>query len=328
MLDVGGGQHLGLVDVVDLECLQDLRLGEVADPALRHHRDRDGLLDLADHARVGHPRHPAVTADVGRNALERHHGAGAGVLGDHGLLGVDDVHDDAALEHLGEAALDAHRPGLAPEAVLGHGDCSVARCVPAPHVREQARRSAPSGRRRRRRRRRSVCSATASAAGAAGAGGSQPAAGTVRRRRSRCFGAAGSVHGTSRPCRSRPSRLRRRCRRQSSSTRPSRPATRPAASCSRRRRRRRRIASSSPSHAQKVRNSLLTRNLRTVKTQQQDRQRRRHHRRGEADLDLHVREAEPLPHDDRDREQAGEHAPAVPHVDADGADDEDRPTAS
>ena len=75
MLDVGRRQHLGLVDVVDLERLQDLRLGEMADPALGHHGNRDGLLDLADHARVGHARDAAVAADVGRHALERHHGA-------------------------------------------------------------------------------------------------------------------------------------------------------------------------------------------------------------------------------------------------------------
>jgi hypothetical protein len=37
---------------------------------------------------------------------------GPGILGDLRLLGVDDVHDHAALEHLGEAALDAHRAGL------------------------------------------------------------------------------------------------------------------------------------------------------------------------------------------------------------------------
>ena len=41
------------------------------------------------------------------HALERHHGGRAGVLGDLRLLGVDDVHDDAALEHLGQAGLDA-----------------------------------------------------------------------------------------------------------------------------------------------------------------------------------------------------------------------------
>jgi hypothetical protein len=51
-------------------------------------------------------------------ALERHHGDGAGRLGDLRLVGVDDVHDHPALEHLGEAALDAHRP------VFGHRrDC-------------------------------------------------------------------------------------------------------------------------------------------------------------------------------------------------------------
>ena len=52
---------------------------------------------------IGHPRDAAGGADVGRNALERHHRAGAGGLGDPRLLGGDDVHDHAALEHLGEA---------------------------------------------------------------------------------------------------------------------------------------------------------------------------------------------------------------------------------
>jgi hypothetical protein len=112
MRHVGGSQHLRLVDVVDLEGLQDLRLDEVADAALRHHGDRDGLLDLLDHGRVGHARDAAVTPDVGGDALERHHRHGAGVLGDPRLLGIDDVHDHAALQHLGEAALHAHRAGL------------------------------------------------------------------------------------------------------------------------------------------------------------------------------------------------------------------------
>ena len=85
---VGRGQDLGLVDVVDLERLQHLRLGEVADPGLRHDRDRHRLLDPLDHRRVGHARHAAVAADVGGHALERHHRAGAGVLGDPRLLGV------------------------------------------------------------------------------------------------------------------------------------------------------------------------------------------------------------------------------------------------
>ena len=51
----------------------------------------------------------ALRADVGGHALERHDRDGSGILGDLGLLGGDDVHDDAALEHLGEAALDAAR---------------------------------------------------------------------------------------------------------------------------------------------------------------------------------------------------------------------------
>jgi hypothetical protein len=66
----------------------------------RAHRDGDRGHDLFDHARVRHARHAAVRADVGRDALEGHDGDRAGLLGDACLLGVDDVHDDAAFQHL------------------------------------------------------------------------------------------------------------------------------------------------------------------------------------------------------------------------------------
>ena len=113
---VGRRQHLGLVDVVDAERLEDLRLDEVADPGLRHHRDADRVHDPLDHARVAHPGDAARGADVGGHALERHHGDGAGILGDARLLGRDHVHDDPALEHLGEAGLRGPGGGLD-----GHG---------------------------------------------------------------------------------------------------------------------------------------------------------------------------------------------------------------
>ena len=106
---VGRGEDLGLVDVVDAERLEDLRLDEVADARLGHDRDRHRVHDPGDHLGVGHAGDAAGLADVGGHALERHHGDGAGVLGDLGLVGRDDVHDDAALEHLGEALLG--RPG-------------------------------------------------------------------------------------------------------------------------------------------------------------------------------------------------------------------------
>ncbi|CAN5580651.1 hypothetical protein BH20ACT17_BH20ACT17_19390 [soil metagenome] len=106
---VGGGEHLGLVDVIDLERLEHLRLGEMADAGLGHHGDRDRLLDGLDHHRIRHPRHAAVTANVGRHALQRHHGDRTRGLGDTRLLGVDDIHDDAALEHLRQPGLDTKR---------------------------------------------------------------------------------------------------------------------------------------------------------------------------------------------------------------------------
>ena len=112
VLLVGRRQDLRLVDVVDAERLQDLRLDEVADAALGHDGNRDRADDALDHGRVGHARDAALRADVGGHALERHDGDRSGVLGDLRLLGIDDVHDDAALEHLGEARLDPERSDL------------------------------------------------------------------------------------------------------------------------------------------------------------------------------------------------------------------------
>ena len=129
---VGGREDLGLVDVVDAERLEDLCLDEVPDPGLRHHGDRDGGLDLLDLRRVGHPRDAAVATDVGGDALERHHGARAGVLGDLRLVGRGDVHDDAALQHLGQAGLHGEGAGLALHGVplLGLSVCGDASLPP------------------------------------------------------------------------------------------------------------------------------------------------------------------------------------------------------
>jgi hypothetical protein len=93
----------------------------VPDTAFGHHRDRHRLLDRLDHRRVAHAGHTAVAADVGRDPLERHDGDRAGVLGDRRLLGVDDVHDDAAAQHLGQPAL---HPRGARAALLDHA-CSL-----------------------------------------------------------------------------------------------------------------------------------------------------------------------------------------------------------
>src|SRR5215208_2704299 len=118
VLLVGGCKDLGLVYVVDFEGFQDLGLREVPDARLRHHGDGDGLLDLDDLLGIAHPRNPAVGPYVRGHPLQGHDGHRPRLLGDPGLLGVHDVHDDPALEHLGHPALDPEGPRQL--SVLGH----------------------------------------------------------------------------------------------------------------------------------------------------------------------------------------------------------------
>src|SRR5215211_6627689 len=118
MLLVSGGQDLGLIYVVDFESLQDLGLHEVSDARLRHHGDGDGLLDLDDLLGVAHPSDPAIGPNISGYALQGHDGHRSRLLGDPGLLGVDDVHDDPALEHLGHPALDPEGPCQL--SIIGH----------------------------------------------------------------------------------------------------------------------------------------------------------------------------------------------------------------
>src|SRR5438105_9492678 len=102
---IGGGEHFGFVNVIHAQLLQNLRLGEVTDTALGHHRNGDSLHDLADFLRRGHASHAALGANLRRYPLQRHHGSRPRLLGDGGLLGVGDVHDHPALDHFGQAGL-------------------------------------------------------------------------------------------------------------------------------------------------------------------------------------------------------------------------------
>ena len=95
-------EHLGLVDVVYAEVLEDLRLHAVADTGLGHDRDVHGVEDALDQVRVRHAGHATLGADVSRHALQRHDGNGTGIFGDLCLLWGDHVHDHAALEGIGQ----------------------------------------------------------------------------------------------------------------------------------------------------------------------------------------------------------------------------------
>ena len=108
VLFVGGREHFALVDVVDAQRFENARFHEVADARLGHHRNADGLHDLADLADRRHARHAAFFADVGRaRAPAPSRRVAPAFSAITRLLGVGDVHDDAALQHLGQADFHA-----------------------------------------------------------------------------------------------------------------------------------------------------------------------------------------------------------------------------
>ena len=79
----------------------------MADAALGHHRNGNRSHDLANLLGRSHTGDAAFGTDLRRDALQRHDCDGAGFLGNGRLLGIGDVHDDAALQHFRQASFQA-----------------------------------------------------------------------------------------------------------------------------------------------------------------------------------------------------------------------------
>ena len=103
---VGGGEHLGFVDVINAKCFKNLRFDKVTDAGLRHNGNRHRSLDSLDHLGVTHAGDSAVNANICRNPLKRHDGTRTSILCNPSLLRIDYIHDDSTAEHLGESTLD------------------------------------------------------------------------------------------------------------------------------------------------------------------------------------------------------------------------------
>ena len=125
------GQHFALIDEVDSEILKNLCFREMPDACLGHHRDGNRTDNLLDQAGLGHARHPALGTDHGRHPFQGHDGGGSSSLGNHCLLRAHDVHDDAALEHLGQAQLQP-QSGWVIAIHLSHRVCLHGTCPSRP----------------------------------------------------------------------------------------------------------------------------------------------------------------------------------------------------
>src|SRR5258708_18175884 len=77
---IGRRQDFALVDVVDANSFQDLRLDKMTDAAFCHHRNADRFHNALDHAWIAHtgyaPLHPNISGD----SLKGHDGASTHVF--------------------------------------------------------------------------------------------------------------------------------------------------------------------------------------------------------------------------------------------------------
>ena len=100
---IGRSQDFGFVDVIHAQLLKYLGFRKMADAALGHYRYGNRGHDLANFFGRGHARHATLGANLRRNPLQRHDRYCSGLFSNHRLLGVGDVHDDAAFEHFCQA---------------------------------------------------------------------------------------------------------------------------------------------------------------------------------------------------------------------------------
>mmetsp|Transcript_7600 Transcript_7600/g.23045 ORF Transcript_7600/g.23045 Transcript_7600/m.23045 type:complete len:342 (-) Transcript_7600:40-1065(-) len=117
---VSRGQHFRLIDVVHANRFQDLGLHKVPDSGLGHNWDRNGVDDTLDHLRIRHSCYFTVLSDICWDPLQGHDSTGTSLLCNLRLFRRNDVHDNAALEHLRQA--DLHAPLLRPGLVLAISD--------------------------------------------------------------------------------------------------------------------------------------------------------------------------------------------------------------
>ncbi len=99
-------QDFGLIDIIDIQCLQDLGFGYMANATLGHHRNGYRLLDTLDHFGIAHSRYTTSCTNIRWNAFQRHNGTSPSLLSNLGLFRCRDIHDDTTLQHLCKSTID------------------------------------------------------------------------------------------------------------------------------------------------------------------------------------------------------------------------------
>ncbi|KAJ0640462.1 hypothetical protein HanLR1_Chr16g0615781 [Helianthus annuus] len=99
-------QHLTLINIINTNGFQNLSFNKMTNPSLGHNGYCNSLFNLLNELGVAHSSNPTLSTDIRGHTLQCHDCARARFFSYPCLLRVDDVHDDAASEHLGKPNFD------------------------------------------------------------------------------------------------------------------------------------------------------------------------------------------------------------------------------
>ena len=103
MVDIiGRRKNFAFIDIVNLQCLQNLGFCKMTDTTFGHNRDGYRILNLLNQLWIAHTRYAAGRTDISRDTFQCHNSAGTGSFCDLCLFWCGDVHDDTTFQHLGQ----------------------------------------------------------------------------------------------------------------------------------------------------------------------------------------------------------------------------------
>lgn len=103
---IGWGENFVFIDIVDVQCFEDLVFDKVFDFCFGYNRDCNCILNFFDDSWVRYVCDIFVFVDIGGDMFKSYDSVCVGFFGDVGLGCICDIYDDVVFEYLGEVRFE------------------------------------------------------------------------------------------------------------------------------------------------------------------------------------------------------------------------------